>query len=408
MDVIRIRAVATAAALLLLGACSSDGVAPNERAPSQSSPRRDQSPKRDTSDGRAAAPTEAAIRLQPVAGGLDMPLYVTHADDGSGRLFIVEQTGRIKILRDGRVRTRPFLDISAKVQAGGEQGLLGLAFDPDYPRKRRFFVNYTNLAGDTIVARYRVSDRPGRADPSSERVLLEIAQPFSNHNGGHLAFGPDGYLYVATGDGGSAGDPQGNGQSLDTLLGKLLRIDVSGRGYEVPSDNPTVGRDDARPEIWAYGLRNPWRFSFDRATGDLWVADVGQSDREEVNVERAPRRGGVNYGWNEMEGSVCYEAAECDVAGFELPVAEYDHSQGCSITGGYVYRGARVPALTGGYLYGDFCSGNIWILDSSAPRKEQRLALETEHQIASFGENEKGELFVVDLAGTLLRVRPAS
>jgi glucose/arabinose dehydrogenase len=408
MDIIRFRAVAVGAALVLVGgACSGNGE-PGAPGSTEDASRPERSSTRGEGDGRHAAPLETAIRLRPVATGLDTPLYVTHAGDGSGRLFIVEQGGRIKILRNGRVRTRPFLDISDKVQAGGEQGLLGLAFDPDYPRTRRFFVNYTNLSGDTIVARYRVSDRPGRADPSSERVLLEIAQPFSNHNGGHLAFGPDGYLYVATGDGGSAGDPQGNGQSLDTLLGKLLRIDVAGRGYEVPPDNPFVDRDGARPEIWAYGLRNPWRFSFDRATGDLWIADVGQSELEEVNVERAPRRGGVNYGWNVMEGSACYEAAECDTSGLELPVAEYNHSQGCSITGGYVYRGTRVPALVGGYLYGDFCSGNIWILDSSTPRAEQRLALETERQIASFGENEKGELFVVDHSGTVLRVRGAN
>lgn len=400
---------AASALLLAAGACSGTGRDPGAQDPPAPAPKRTGAPERDEVDGPATRPTEAALRLRPIARGFDSPLYVTHAGDGTGRLFVVEQTGRIKILRDGRVKARPFLDLSNKVRAGGEQGLLGLAFHPNYTRTGRFFVNYTDRAGDTIVARYRVSGRPGRADPSSERILLEIAQPFSNHNGGHVAFGPDGYLYIATGDGGSGGDPHGNGQSLDTLLGKLLRVDVSGRrGYRVPPDNPFVDRDGVRPEIWAYGLRNPWRFSFDRATDDLWIADVGQSKLEEIDVARAASGGGVNYGWNIMEGSECFDAPACDRSGLELPVAEYSHTEGCSVTGGYVYRGTRIPALVGGYVYADYCSGNIWILDSSAPREGATRALDTDHRISSFGENERGELFVVDHAGTLLRVRPAS
>lgn len=395
-------AVVSSMALLLATACNG-GTEPGDVETPRPEPG---SPTAEATRDESAdvSPTEAALRLVPVADGFEAPLYATHAGDGTGRIFVVEQGGLIRIVENGEIASEPFLDISSRVRAGGEQGLLGLTFDPDYPDNNRFYVDYTDTSGNTVVARYEVTDRPGVADPSSEQVLLRIEQPYANHNGGHLAFGPDGYLYVATGDGGSGGDPHGNGQSRDTLLGKLLRIDVSGSGgYEIPSDNPFAG-GGRRAEIWAYGLRNPWRFSFDRNTDDLWIGDVGQSAREEINLEPAGSDGGVNYGWNIMEGAECYDAASCDRDGLEEPVADYPHSEGISVTGGYVYRGERIRELTGGYLFGDFGSGTIWIIDSARPRAGAAVALETDLSISSFGEDEDGELFVVDHGGTLLRV----
>ena len=379
-------------------------------------PRSDSPPERTRPPGpvspRPNAPDLAGIELGlvPVASGLEAPLYATHSGDGSDRLFVVEQTGAIRIVAGGGVLAEPFLDLGDAIVAGGEQGLLGLAFHPGYARNGRLFVNYTDLRGDTVVSEYRRA--PGtdlRADPASERTLLAIDQPFVNHNGGGLAFGPDGYLYVGTGDGGSGGDPLGNGQALDTLLGKLLRLDVDsgGRGaYGIPSDNPFVGRDDARAEVWAYGLRNPWRFSFDASTSTLWIGDVGQSDAEEIN--RAPAAaGGLNYGWNLMEGRACYQPLEgCDRPGLEKPIATYSHAEGCSVTGGYVYRGSRHPALRGAYLFADYCSGTIWGLDAAgrSPQVPVEL-LSTERALSSFGVDRNEELYVTDLAsGELLRV----
>ena len=345
------------------------------------------------------------VALRPVVDGLEAPLGVTHAGDGSGRLFVVEQGGTVRIVRDGRLEPDPWLDLRDETAPGGEQGLLGLAFHPGYERNGRLFVNYTDLQGDTVVAEYR---RAGSAAPVFERVLLTIDQPFPNHNGGGLAFGPDGFLYIATGDGGSGGDPEDNAQALDTLLGKLLRIDVdaggSGSSYEIPSDNPFSGRADARPEIWAYGLRNPWRFSFD---GDkLWIADVGQSDLEEI--DRAPaRRGGINYGWDDMEGTACYEpAVGCRREGRRLPLAEYSHVEGCSVTGGYVYRGRRYPDLNGAYVFGDYCSGTLWAVAAEGPPQRSPVELlQTGHLVSSFGVDEEGELYLTDIsAGRLLQV----
>jgi glucose/arabinose dehydrogenase len=345
------------------------------------------------------------VRLKRVARGLSSPLQITHAADGSKRLFVAEQDGLIRVIRKGVLRRTPFLDITGLTEASGEQGLLGLAFHPDYSATGRFFVNYTDLNGDTVVAEYTTATQnPGRADPHSARVLLTIDQPYSNHNGGDIKFGPDGYLYIATGDGGSGGDPMDNGQSLSTLLGKLLRIDVdSSRGdrpYGIPSDNPFVDRHGARPEIYDYGLRNPWRFGFDRATGDLWIADVGQDSYEEINVARSGHTAGLNFGWNTMEAHACYEPSNgCARKGLELPVAAYPHSQGCSVSGGHVYRGTSQPALSGGYFYGDYCSGIVWALDATEPNKDgPSVVLRTGHNISTFGENEAGELFMADLS----------
>jgi glucose/arabinose dehydrogenase len=348
--------------------------------------------------------TPGAIDLELVAEGFESPLFAGHAGDGSGRLFVLEQAGRIRVVRDGRLVRTPFLEIAGRVSAGGERGLLGLAFAPTFATDGRFFVNYTDRDGNTVVSEFRAPDPAAdRADAGSERVLLRIDQPFANHNGGALTTGPDGLLWIATGDGGSGGDPLGNGQDLRTLLGKLLRIDprpAGGAPYGIPADNPFVGRAGARAEIWAYGLRNPWRFSFDRASGDLWIGDVGQGAIEEVDRWPAGSPGGPNFGWNTMEASACFDPEEgCDRAGLVLPVAEYGHDRGCSITGGYVYRGAAAAGLAGTYLYADYCTGTIWGLEASAESPAPRVLLDSGHSVGSFGEDEAGELYVVDLAG---------
>jgi glucose/arabinose dehydrogenase len=360
-------------------------------------------------------PSALTIRLDPLVGGLDSPLAVADAGDGLGRLFVVEQPGRIRIVRDGALVKLPFLDITQRIRSGGERGLLGLAFAPDFPTDPRFYVDYTDRAGNSVIASYQVPTATSdRADPGSERILLRFDQPFANHNGGGLAFGPDGDLYIAVGDGGSAGDPQGNGQKLTTVLGKLLRIRPAAPGvapaYAIPPDAPFANRPEARPEIRAYGLRNPWRFSFDRTTGDLWIGDVGQGAWEEVDVIRGhdPPDQAPNFGWNIMEGRHCFEAESCDQTGLTLPVAEYDHSLGCAIVGGYVGRNPDEPALNGGYLFGDACSGKIWVLDAARPESgAPRLVLDSGHAISSFGEDQTGRLYLTDLSdGTLYRIVP--
>ena len=294
-----------------------------------------------------------------VVSDLDQPVDL-QAPAGDPRLFVVEQPGRIRIVRDGSLVEAPFLDIRDRVRSGGERGLLGLAFHPAYASNGLLYVNYTDNAGATRVVEIRVSSDPDRADPSSERLVLGVAQPFSNHNGGGLAFGPDGFLYIGLGDGGSAGDPLDLAQDLSVPLGKMLRIDVdSGAPFGVPPDNPFVGTPGAFPAIWAYGLRNPWRFSFDAETGDLLIGDVGQNQIEELDLDPSGA-GGLNYGWNTMEGSQCFEPSSgCSAEGLTLPVVEYDHSQGCSVTSGYTYRGALMPDLVGTYFYGDFCTAFI-------------------------------------------------
>lgn len=350
------------------------------------------------------------ISLEPVVGGLDHPVSVTHA--GDARLFITEQPGRVRIFDGTRLLPEPFLDIRPLVLYGGEQGLLSVAFDPDFATNGFFYVDYTARAGngDTVIARYSVSSSdPNRADPASARVLLTIDQPFVNHNGGQLQFGPDGFLYIGMGDGGSGGDPGNRAQNLNELLGKLLRIDVRNTsGYTVPASNPFVGHAGARGEIWAYGLRNPWRFSFDRTTGDLWIADVGQGDWEEIDFQPASSIGGENYGWRRMEGTHCFNpSTNCGDVSFVLPVLEYGHDDGaCSITGGYVYRGARYPRLVGTYVYGDYCNGRI----DGATRLSNgsitaRTLLDTDFAISTFGEDVAGELYVADYdAGTLYHI----
>ncbi len=346
------------------------------------------------------------IELERIDGLYSRPLLVTHAGDGSGRLFVVEQGGRIFVIDGGRRQAQPFLDLTGQVSGGNEQGLLGLAFHPDFPSNGFFFVNYTDNRGDTVVARFSVSSDPNRADGSSEVEVLTYRQPFSNHNGGHLAFGPDGYLYISSGDGGSGGDPQDNAQDLDSLLGKILRIDVDGLPLAIPPDNPFRGDSSARDEIWAFGLRNPWRFSFDRKNGDLYIGDVGQSRQEEIDYQRSNSSGGENYGWRLKEGISCFNPSSgCDRSGLVDPILTYSHSQGCSVTGGYVYRGPSAPALKGLYLYGDFCSGTIWAAEPRADGLWQStVLLSSGLSITSFGEDEDGDLYVVDRGGRVFRI----
>lgn len=351
-----------------------------------------------------APPPAAGLTFTRVAGGFVQPVAVTHAGDGSGRLFVAEQGGTVRIVRNGVVAAAPFLDISALVTpTGGEQGLLGLAFPPGFAARGSFYVNYTDRTGvgNTVVARIGLGASPDAADPASRTTLLGIVQPFANHNGGQLAFGPDGMLYIGSGDGGSGGDPQGNGQNTASLLGKILRIDVlSGTTpYAVPAGNPFGS------EVWGYGLRNPWRFSFDRLTGDLYIADVGQNLVEEIDFQAAGTGAGANYGWNVMEGSDCFNGGPCSSAGLTLPVAEYRHGSGdCAVTGGYVYRGSAA-ALQGTYLYGDFCSGRIWGLRRSGTAWTSTLLADTTFAVATFGEDEAGELYLADYAtGDLYRI----
>jgi Glucose / Sorbosone dehydrogenase len=362
-------------------------------------------------------PGRLSIRLEPVVDGLRAPLAVVNAGDGSGRLFVVEQAGRIRIVRDGALVEAPFLDIQSLISSGGERGLLGLAFAPGYPTDPRFYVDYTDTSGNTVISSFTVpAATPDQADPDSERILLQVDQPFPNHNGGALAFGPDGDLYIGMGDGGSGGDPLGNGQSLTTLLGKILRIrpggpGVSGPTYTVPPDNPFVNDASARSEIFAYGLRNPWRLSFDRASGDLWIGDVGQDAWEEVDrwPAGAGWTSGPDFGWNVMEGRHCYKpVADCSRTGLVEPVAEYGHGQGCAIVGGYVGRNRDEPALYGGYVFGDDCSGNIWAVDAANPEAQPPVLLvDSGHMISSFGEDEAGRLYLTDLSsGELLRIVP--
>jgi glucose/arabinose dehydrogenase len=350
-----------------------------------------------------AAPAWPSIRLELVNNAFDKPIYVANAGDGSGRLFVVQKEGQIILVRNGSPAPTPFLDISSQVGSRRtEQGLLSVAFHPQYSTRGLFYIHYTDRRGDVVVARYRASaDNPDVADQNNALRLLHVDKPESNHNGGQLAFGPDGYLYVGLGDGGAFGDPWDNAQNKSVLLGKLLRLDVdSGTPYVVPGDNPFVSEPRTRPEIWAYGLRNPWRFSFDRASDDLYIADPGQKSWEEVNFQRADADGGRNYGWRRMEGRHCYPPGDsCDSARFEQPVGEYPSSLGCAIIGGYVYRGPSSAALNGIYLFGDFCSGRIWGLQQRSPGVwDQHELLKTSLQISSFGEDEAGEMYLTSLS----------
>ena len=348
--------------------------------------------------------------LETVVSGLSNPLYVTHAGDGSGRLFIVLQGGRIRIHDGTSLLAVPFLDISSRVSATGEQGLLGLAFHPDYANNGFFYVNYTDLAGDTVISRFSVSANPDTADAGSEEVVLQIVQPFTNHNAGQLSFGPNGYLYIGSGDGGSSGDPQNRAQDLSSLLGKLLRIDVdAGSPYAIPADNPFVGNPAAADEIWAYGLRNPWRFSFDRSSGDLFIGDVGQDAWEEVDFQPFSSTGGENYGWRLMEGTQCFNPPfNCNDGSLTLPIIEYGRASGRSITGGYRYRGVNIPDMQGLYIYGDFVTGKIWAADED-PQGGWSVEeiLDSEWKISTFGEDESGEVYIAHysaVSGRILRI----
>ncbi|MFZ5816595.1 MAG: PQQ-dependent sugar dehydrogenase [Bacillota bacterium] len=350
-----------------------------------------------------------AIKLELLVDGLSGPIAMTHAGDGSGRLFVLEQKGRVRVIEGGRLLPEPYLDLTDRVNSrANEQGLLGLAFHPQYRENGVLYIHYTGAKGETVISRFRRSARdPGKGDPASEEVLLTVEQPYANHNGGTILFGPDGYLYIALGDGGSGGDPGNRAQNLESLLGKILRIDVGTAGsYRIPASNPFVGRP-GRDEIWAYGLRNPWRISFDRVTGDLWIADVGQNEIEEINRQPAASRGGENYGWKAYEGSRRYASA-VEAPGAVFPVAEYTHREGgCSVTGGYVYRGRRHLELTGVYLYADFCSGKIWGLRNQGGVWSVSLLLESGLNIPAIGEDEAGELYVIDRSGALYRVAAA-
>jgi glucose/arabinose dehydrogenase len=348
------------------------------------------------------------LAVQPIASGLSNPVGVTNAGDGSDRLFVVQLGGQVRVIAaDGTLRAAPFVDLSGRVTAGGEQGLLGLAFHPNFAANGRLFVDYTRAGdGATIVSELTAAADRGSANPSSERILLTVSQPFANHNGGQIAFGPDGYLYIGLGDGGSGGDPQGNGQNQQVLLGKILRINVNGTpppgmAYGIPSTNPYAGAGIAPgaglPEIWAYGMRNPWRFSFDRGSGDLYIGDVGQNAWEEVDRQPAGSRGGENYGWNAFEATHCFSA--CGGVSYVPPIAEYSHTSGCSITGGYLYRGSRQPSLNGFYVFGDYCTGTIFTVPGGGGGKTPKAVASTSLLISSFGEGEDGEIYLVDHGG---------
>lgn len=349
------------------------------------------------------------VNLQWVADGFTKPLGVTHA--GDDRLFVIEQNGRIKILHEGNATAETFLNLESVVNSGGnEQGLLGLAFHPDYQNNGRFFLNYTHANGSTVIAEYLVSaDNPNQADATSERVLMMIGQPFSNHNGGQIAFGADGYLYIGMGDGGSQNDPQNVAQDKSSLLGAILRIDVdNGDPYGIPQDNPYVGDDNGRNEIWSIGWRNPWRISFDRLTGDMFIADVGQNEWEEISYEAAGSLGGQNYGWRIFEGDACY-LDDCSTPNLTPPIAQYNHNEGhCSVTGGYMYRGSDHPALYGNYFFADYCSGAMWrIFPNSAGTWDMAEVARTGFLVSSFGEDAQGEVYVVDqIGGSVYKLTP--
>jgi glucose/arabinose dehydrogenase len=358
----------------------------------------------------SAPPSPVTVTLTPVVSGLNAPLGLQDVNDGTGRLFVLQQAGTIRIIQNGALVATPFLDITPRVTSGGETGLLGLAFHPAYAQNGRFFVHYDRTVGgqlQSVISEFaRSATDPNAADPNSERILLTVNQPFPNHKGGQMNFGPDGFLYIGLGDGGSEDDPQGNGQNTNTMLAKLLRIDVNttspGKQYGIPADNPFV-HGGGLPEIFAFGLRNPWRFSFDTATGRLFVGDVGQDKFEEVDLVSR----GDNLGWNIMEGMHCFNPPTgCNMTGLKLPIAEYDHSEGNAVMGGYVYHGTAIPSLQNMYVFGDFGSGTIWTLTETTPGQFTRntLMLKTGHSITSFGQDTAGEIYVVDFSGTVFKL----
>lgn len=381
-------------ALLMLAACggssSSPGPGPNP--------------------GPTPTPGPVSISLAPFVIGLTRPVDLQIADDGSGRMFVVEQGGTIRIISGGSVLSTPFLDIRNKVTTDqSELGFLGVAFHPNFAQNPRFYVNYdSGPVGQrqTVIAEYTVTGNANQVDPATERVLLTVNQPFDNHKAGQLAFGSDGFLYFGLGDGGSGGDPLGNGQNTNTLLGKMLRIDVDHTSgslpYAIPPDNPFVG-GGGLPEIWAFGFRNPWRFSFDQPTSRLFCADVGQDSFEEIDIVTK----GGNYGWNIMEGNHCFNSSSCNMTGLTLPIAEYSHNEGVAVIGSYVYHGSAIPGLKGKYVFGDFGSGTVWTLTEAPPGAWTRnTLLSTSHSISSFGQDAAGELYLVDLGGSIFKISP--
>lgn len=343
-------------------------------------------------------PNPSNYAWEIIVSGLERPVDVQSA--GDERLFIVEKAGRIRILQDGDLFDSPFLDITDRVGSrSNEQGLLGLAFHPNYAENGYFFVNYTDVRGDTMIARFQVISDENAADPSSEMVLLRADQPYSNHNGGAVAFGPDGYLYLGLGDGGSAGDPQNNGQKLDTFLGKILRLDVdSAEPYAIPPDNPFGS------EIWAYGLRNPWRISFDQATGNLFIGDVGQNQWEEIDFVASGSPGGLNFGWKFFEGNHAFDGTPPGGTQLVAPIAEYDHSQGCSVTGGHVYRGGMTE-WNGVYFFGDYCTETVWGLIQSDEGWQNQILFGAGGNITSFGQDSAGEIYIATDQGQILRLQ---
>jgi glucose/arabinose dehydrogenase len=356
------------------------------------------------------------VALQEVLTLPSIPIYFV-SPPGDDRLFIVQRNGAIRILANGKLLPDSFLDLTEKITEEGEGGLLSMAFHPRYAENGLFFVNYTDTEGDTVIARYKRSPSdPNRADPGSATRLLWIDQPYSNHNGGQLQFGPDGYLYIGMGDGGSAGDPACNAQRRENLLGKMLRIDVDrstgNRPYAIPPDNPYLGDNPLPDEAWAIGLRNPWRFSFDRATGDLWIGDVGQNRREEIDFQAAGTAPGRNYGWKPMEGTLCFgdekceaDTPACGAPNLTQPVLEYTHDDGnCSVTGGYVYRGRAIPSLVGSYLFGDYCSSKVWAAKPGKSGFDVRQLPDLAISVVTFGEDREGEIWLGTFEGKVLKL----
>jgi len=357
-------------------------------------------------------PPPGTPMLHVVTSALSSPVYATSPPGDTLRLFVVEQAGLVRVLRNDTLLATPFLDVRGQIDAGGERGLLSIAFHPQYATNGRFYVYFTNPNGDIRIVRYLVSADSNVADEASADTVIGVPHPGqANHNGGQLQFGPDGMLYAGLGDGGGGGDPDSNGQDKHALLGKLLRLNVNGAsGYTIPPTNPFASDTSGAPEIWALGLRNPWRFSFDRTTGDLYIGDVGQGAWEEVDVQEAGSAGGANFGWNVMEGKHCYNSAPCSFTGYTLPIFEYDHNFGCSITGGYVYRGTRVPLLAGHYLFADYCTHFVRSVKYSGGQLMQVYdwtpALDPHTSVSSFGQDGRGEVYIVTLGGTLYRIVP--
>jgi glucose/arabinose dehydrogenase len=416
--------VALAAVALVVAGCSggssnppvvaSPSAATSSPRPSEADPSLQPSPTIRGSTNPPLPTGPDALALEPVAEGLENTVGIAAAGDGSGRLYVLELAGRVRVIeRDGTLRNEPFVDLSSRVLSGGERGLLGIAFHPDYERNGRLFVHYSRAGdGATVVSELRAASDGRTADPGSERVILQVTQPFANHNGGQLAFGPDGYLYIGLGDGGSGGDPYDNAQNTNVPLGKILRLDVDGeltegRSYAIPDDNPFapggIRPGAGLPEIWAYGLRNPWRFSFDPEGGDLYIGDVGQGRWEEVDRQPGDSRGGENYGWAVMEGRHCY-GSDCDQAGYVKPIAEYSHELGCSITGGHVYRGTLHPELVGVYVFGDYCSGLVFTLQVDEGTVTPKVVMESGLRITAFGTDEDGEIYLAGIGGSIWRV----